>query len=1005
MNSGSGHGGGAFPVRASVAVICAIGVLLCGVYMALAPAGRVESLGDGPLRISEVMTSNASTVILNDGSMPDWIEIENISERAVDLTGFALLTESKPSNAFAFPSGVLQPGECTVVYCDDTGKTLVNGEYHAPFRLSASGEHIALLNKRGTGVDLVETPPLTRDQVYCRDVAGTWQISDYPTPGQVNRVGRISEDAEGRSIKAVPGAVEISEVMTDNATFFPDENGEHPDYIEVRNTTSESVNLEGWALSDTRDKLMRWQFPSVTLPAGDCLAVHCSGISRKEDREHLHADFKLNKNGEDIFLTDPTGVTRSSIKAPPLMADQAYTLIGNSWSRNYPPSPSHPNDQAGADAAANVIDGKNVLGVYITEILASSNKSDDWIEIYNSSASPVDLTGCGLSDNAGRPRKWQFPSGTVIQPGEYLGVFANGSDTAANGRIASNYRLSADGGYSVTFSDPQGTILDRMFVPMQYQNISFGRTSDLKSVRFFTTPSPGTANSGQTYFGRAPQPSYSTRGGLYHSGDVLSVSMSVPSGCRIYYTLDCTDPTEASTPYNGPISITDTTILRTRVYGEGYMESIMDTQSYLYDVNNGNGTIFVASLVSDPDNLNSDERGIMVKGPNAEPKHPFGSMNKGANFWMDWEREAHIEIFAPDGSTLISQECGTKLHGQYSRAEKQKAFKVIARAQYGSNRFQAKLFSRRPYTEYQSFLLRTTSQDGNKARMRDALLQRLADGTSVMYQETEIAVLYLDGKYWGHYNLRERVNAASICQWEGWEGEEDDIDLIKANRNVMQGSNETMEKLLEWVKKNNTNTDAALERIGSVIDIQNYIEYMAAEMYSGNTDTLNVKRYRNKNRDGKWRWVLFDLDWAFYVDTNSVARWLEPGGMGNMKRTDNTLFIACMKNDTFRHRFLTFLGQKMATTYSADNVVKMIEELYNAMKPILPDHLARWEEKAGDYRSALNTLVNYAKSRPKRMLQFLKYAERLHLTKAEMQTYFGDAMALVGVNYDEIKKP
>lgn len=83
----------------------------------------------------------------------------------------------------------------------------------------------------------------------------------------------------------------------------------------------------------------------------------------------------------------------------------------------------------------------------------------------------------------------------------------------------------------------------------------------------------------------------------------------------------------------------------------------------------------------------------------------------------------------------------------------------------------------------------------------------------------------------------------------------------------------------------------------------------------------------------------------------------------------------------------------------------MIEELYNAMKPILPDHLARWEEKAGDYRSALNTLVNYAKSRPKRMLQFLKYAERLHLTKAEMQTYFGDAMALVGVNYDEIKKP
>lgn len=68
----------------------------------------------------------------------------------------------------------------------------------------------------------------------------------------------------------------------------------------------------------------------------------------------------------------------------------------------------------------------------------------------------------------------------------------------------------------------------------------------------------------------------------------------------------------------------------------------------------------------------------------------------------------------------------------------------------------------------------------------------------------------------------------------------------------------------------------------------------------------------NANADGKWRWVLYDLDWAFYVDTNSIARWLAPGGMGVGKRTDNTLFIELMKNPTFYDRFLTYIGKMMA---------------------------------------------------------------------------------------------
>ena len=961
---------------AIIVLIGAAALLLTWLLQSVPLFNRKASADDASptLRISEIMTANASTKAGNAGGIVDWIEIQNVSARPIDLTGYALVRQTKPAQAFAFPSGVLQPGSFVLVYADGSGKALQADGYHAPFRLPASGETLALVDKSGNGVDLVEIPALSRDQVYCRDNSGQWQISDWPTPGATNHVERYSA-----------GALEITEVMADNCTFFMDETGACPDYVEIHNTSAGPVDLAGWSLSDKADKLLRWQFPSVSLPADGYLAVHCSGLDRKADPAHLHTNFRVSNKGDDVFLTDPNGNTVSHVRTPAMEPDQSYSLLETGWSKQFSPSPNYPNTPEGADAAAREIMQHNDRGVRITEVLASSSKSNDWIELYNGTSEAVDLSGWGLSDNAGRPRKWQFPAGTTVQPGAYLGVFANGMDAVTEGRIQTNYRLSTDGGYSVVLSEPSGRIVDRLFVPMQYEDISYGRTDDGAGLRFFTTVTPGAGNSGPGYYGRAPKPVYSVEGGMYHSGDTVTVELSVPSNCRAYYTLDCTDPTENSTPYTGPLQITDTTILRTRVYGEGYLESIMDSQSYLYDVNNGNGTVFVVSLVSDPYNLTSDEAGIMVKGPNAEPKYPFGSMNKGANFWMDWEREAHVEVFNPDGSTMISQECGIKLHGQFSRAEKQKAFKVIARSKYGANRFEA--------------------ANGYKTRFRDALLQRLAEGGCVDYQETEFGVLYIDGQYWGHYNLRERICKSNICQFEGWEGDEDDIDLIKANTNVMQGSNESMVQLLDYVTSHDMNTAEAYQVLDNAIDIQNYIEYMAVEMYTGNTDTLNVKRYRNPKRDGKWKWVLFDLDWSFSVDTNSPQRWLTPGGMGNNLRTDNKLFIACMKNETFVDRFLTYLGEKMATTYSAENIKAMVDEFYNAIAPLMPDHYARWEFSESEHKSAIREFVRYAEKRPYRMLQFMKYNKYLPLTQSQFEHYFGDVMAQVGVGYGDIGKP
>ena len=965
------------------------------------------------VRFSEVMTANVSSLNVKD-TYPDWIEITNVGGSEINLYGWAITRSGDPSRIYRFPGMKLAPGEYFVVYADKG-----EGDDHAPFRLSSSGETLLLLDSAGNTADSVNVPALKDDTSYCVDASGAWVQTGEPTPGSANRVVRVETDGQpgepaateepaiAVSTNAADTDLVITEVMTRSKCTAQDAGGAAYDYIEIHNITSEPISLSSWMLSDNSACPAAWTLPDAVIQPDEYKIIRCAGEERAFDGGDLYAPFGLSKDGAEAVLTRPDGTTASYVRIPALEADQAYSKLGNVWKTTMAPTPGRPNTAGGAAQLDAETLAANTSGVRLSEIAAASNSvGSDWIELVNTTSETIDLSGWGLSDNSARPRKWQFPSGTTIAPGQYLGVICSGQDGNVNGQIHTSFRLTADGGYTVTLCKPDGAIVDKTYLPLQYPDMTYGRIDARQGFSFLANPTPLSANSGMAYAGRAAIPEYSVYGGLYHTGDTLEVAISVDPGMRVYYTLDNTDPTESSNLYTQPLTITQTTILRTRVYADSYMESYMDTQSYLFDVNNGNG-VYVLSVVSDPDNLTSEEKGIMIAGPNALPDWPYGSMNKGANFWMDWEREAHVEIFAGDGSTVIAQGCGIKIAGQYSRAEDQQAFKLIARNEYsGDNRFRAPLFKNRDYTEYQSLVLRSSGQDTDKIRMRDSILTSLAKDTSVMYQETEVCVLYLDGRYWGHYNLRERVNSRSICQFEGWEGDEDNIDLIKANSNVMQGSNDTFEALLKYVKSADPTTDEFYSNLDSAIDIQNYIEYMAIEIFTGNTDTLNVKRYRNPNADGKWRWVLFDLDWAFTVNTNSINRWLTPGGMGNGLRTDNTLFIACMKNPRFRDEFLTHMGREMATTFSTEHILSLVQERYAILQPLLADQFAKWGSSEDAYQSAMREFVSYAERRPMLLLGYFKGVDmdnggkefsksQIKLSDAEMQKYFGDAIALV----------
>lgn len=288
----------------------------------------------GPLRINEIMTSNSGVMTDASGNAPDWLEVANIGNSPVNLKGYVLARNSKAGNVFVFPEGVLQPGECAVVFADGHLQQDAGEELHAPFRLSAMGDVLMLFNQADVAVDTVNIPPLAQNEVYARTGAETWEVTTSATPGMLN----TEENYRAMTTVSGDSPVKIVELMSSNDSYAPDENGVCHDYVTLRNDSGESVDLGGWFLSDTQQLPRMWRFPEgVTLPPGGTITLHCSGLNRMEDPAHLHTSFRLSSEGEQVILSDSSGRPRDMVSFDLVKTDTAWIRGGDgSWSAGAP---------------------------------------------------------------------------------------------------------------------------------------------------------------------------------------------------------------------------------------------------------------------------------------------------------------------------------------------------------------------------------------------------------------------------------------------------------------------------------------------------------------------------------------------------------------------------------------------------------------------------------------------------------------------------------------------
>lgn len=983
------------------------------------------------LEISEVMTDNASALPDEQGKFGDWVEIHNTLDTPMNLKGVGL-SDRADRIIFLFPDVTLNPGGYVVVFCDDINRNDPHDIFHAKFKLSSLGESVYLFDASGIAIDSVAVPTLNSDESYARGETGAWEKTELYSPDHPNT--REGHDAYLAAYYVTPGVLMINEVVPTPRSGLRDEDDDLSDWVELYNAGETDIKLGNFALSDDELKPLKWAFPKdAVIPAGGYYIIFCSGKNKvEESTRYPHANFSVSSEEETLVLSTLVGELVDRVTVTGVGRDMSYGRDPNtlSWQVYTLPTPGAPNSQTGANRADQFIRALNNTGVFFSEVLSSASgikafedsSASDYVEIYNSSAQTWDLSGWGLSDNIGWPRKWTFPQGTSIFPGEYKVVLLDGYQGAnANAaRLRASFKLQRAGGEMLTLSDATGRVLDRLYLPEIPTDVSYGRTLGANGFFYYDAPTPGAAN-GSGFYGFSARPVFETASGLYYGE--ITVSLSAPRGAVIRYTTDGSIPTlDNSTEYTGPITVNTTVVLRARAFQAGVQPSETATATYIMNTYH---TLDVVSLVCDPHELWDETTGLLSNGPdvnngftevkkfddNGKLKLPF--KQPVYRTYGKIARPGYVEFFSQETKqAYISQGLKMELMGDYSLDMPQKSFKVRAQAALGGKFFEYPLFEDRDYTLYKSFTLRSSGNDNVWTRVADGVQTRLVDkylDANLLTQAWKPVVVYLNGQYWGHYNLRERKDRFSIAQYEGLDLEEDkeiyeNMTIIRKSISTVQGNNTEYRAMLKEFAnlKPNTKPDD-LQYIYDHIDVDNYIDWLAIEMFFGNSDPGNIMFYKLPTAGAKWKLLLFDLDYGLFDSRfNSPKSYLKEKGMGDQK-INNTIFRKMLESDEIREKFLTRLGF-IFQTLTSEVMTAELDECTAIVEPELKIHYARWagyedtriinsdSPTSADgllryWQSRVNRMKNVINWRPYRLWGFVQ--EEFNLTNDQMLHYFG----------------
>lgn len=920
---------------------------------------------ENKLFINEYMSSNNTIIQDNNYDYSDWIEIYNGSALPINLKGFGLSDDLNDPLKWQFPEININPDSYLIVFAsgndNDTeiDRALNKLIIHTDFKLGSNDIELLLSTNKGKIIDSVNLINLNADESYERiPDSSEWSVCTEPTPGFSNNAEGLKQ-FETEKNKTIPDII-ISEIMASNKTTIIDDNGNFSDWIEIHNISNNRVNLKNYTLSDEANNLSKWDFPEIILEPDQYIIVFASGQDSDNKAQYLHTNFKLNSSVDNLFLCNPDKVILSRIIIKDHVEDISYGIDteDSKWYFYNNSTPGYKNTSKEIPEEINSFFFDS--DIIINEVMPNKSnvlydedyEQTDWIEIFNSGRKTIDLDNIYLSDSSSNPCKWEFPD-ISISPGQYLIVYASGKNRKGK-YLHTNFKL--DNNEEVILSSGA----EKMIYKVAYKTIPEGISCSMssKGILYYLNPSPGRKNN-TGYSGISPDIDFSVNSGFYTNSIELSLlpSCKIQSRYTIRYTTDGSEPDRNSNIYDSKLLITESVVIRAKCYADNSLPGNTITNTYLIDSSH---TLPVVSLSTDPRNLWDNDTGIYVAGSNASEEFPY----KGANYWQKWEKPVHIEFFEADGAKGFSIDAGLKIFGAFSRAKPQKSFTIKIRESYGQDTLKYPLFPDRDTNIYKSFVLRTSGQDADFTRIRDSLMCALASEIGLDTQSYRPCVVYINGEYWGHYNIRDKLDKYFLAYNCGLTNP-DNVDMIQGNSIINEGDYTAYSSLHSFASTHDLSIPENYRYIQTQMDINNYMDYQISQMYFANFDNGNIRFWREKTPGARWRWILFDTDWGFFSPgNNTISYCLDPKGTGYAKLFNNIIIRKLLENEDFKNRFVNRFIELLNSTFSQEHVIELINKMASAIEPEMPSQVNRWGGSVENWQKNIQLLRDFASLRP-----------------------------------------
>lgn len=611
----------------------------------------------------------------------------------------------------------------------------------------------------------------------------------------------------------------------------------------------------------------------------------------------------------------------------------------------------------------------------------------DWIEIYNGTDRAVDLEGWYLTDDRDDLTKWRLPR-VIITSGQYRVIFASekeqkyspGNYPYYDGTsYHTNFELDREGEY-LALVKPDGVTVAHAYEPAyppQREYVSYGVCDDGDGYGYFPLPTPGARNDATCLPGTVADTKFSHDRGFYEAPFAVSISTRT-EGATIRYTIDGSRPDEThGQTYRGPVGISGTTCLRAMAFKPGLLSTDVDTQTYIFsaDVIRQTGAGFPdtwghkgADYEMDPmvvnayagtiqDDLKSVPTVSLVTGVDS-----WFSRTEGIYANPDWEdryeeeaeRDVSVEFFDPaGGSEQFQIDAVVRIAGGSSTGG-WKSDKLSMRLKFqepqGPTKLKFPLYEEGAADRFDTLVLdarlnnawnygNNDTQRRKAQYTRDQFTSDIQNALGGYGHHGRPVHLYLNGLYWGLYNLHERPDESFAASYFG--GNKKDYDVIKHNQsNVVNGSNADYRRMFD-LAQGDLAADAQYQRILQYLDVDNFIDYMITNFYYGNTDWAHQNWYATRNvfdPQGRWRYHSWDAEKGMQGLNDNVTG--KNDGYGSpthlhQRLTQSAEYRMLFADHVYRH----FFNDGVLTV---DNVTALYRHRLDMVDRAVVGESARW---------------------------------------------------------------